>query len=88
MSNRVDPIKVAQCTYELGDKTPRPTTNRIVDHSRATVTDVDLQDHPMQGDDDVELDLDLDQEDPMSAQCADLVKQIGMRGGAFLRLIS
>ncbi|KAJ5669931.1 uncharacterized protein N7477_005294 [Penicillium maclennaniae] len=83
MSNRVDPIKGAQCTYEPGDKTPRPKTNRTVDHSRTTGTDFDLQDLPMRGDDDVEFDLDLDQEDPMSAQCTDLVKQIGMRGGAF-----
>lgn len=84
MSNPVDPIEGAQRSYEPGDEPPRPEPNRIVDPSRATSTDSDMQEIPMQGDDE----LDLEQEDPMSAQYADTVKQIGMSGGAFLRMIN
>ena len=88
MSNPVDPTEGAQCAYEPGNQTPRPEPNGIVDRSRGTGTgpDFDLQELPMQGEDEVELDL--EQEDPMSAQYADTVKQIGMRGGAFLRMIN
>jgi hypothetical protein len=84
MSDPVDPIEGAQRSDEPGDGSPRPEPNRIVEPSRATGTDFDMQEIPIQGDDE----LDLDQEDPMSAQYADTVKQIGMSGGAFLRIIN
>ncbi|KAJ5123760.1 hypothetical protein N7448_009857 [Penicillium atrosanguineum] len=86
MSKPVDPIEGAQRAFEPGDQTLRPEPNRIADRSRATGTDFDLQELPMQGDDDA--DLDPEQEDPMSAQYAGTVKQIGMSGGTFLRMIN
>jgi hypothetical protein len=83
MSNPVGPIEGAG-TYGAGDETlPKPEPNGIADHSYGTGTDSDLEEVPIQSDDD----LDLDQEDPMAAQYADTVKQIGMSGGAFLRMI-
>lgn len=83
MSNSMGPIEGAG-TYGAGDETlqPKPEPNGIADRSYAG-TDSDLEEVPMQSDED----LDLDQEDPMAAQYADTVKQIGMSGGAFLRMI-
>lgn len=80
MSNPVDAIQGVGAEY----KNPRTELNRIVDRPYAPGTDLDLQEIPLQGDDD----LDLEQEDPMAAQYADTVKQIGMNGGAFLRMIN
>jgi hypothetical protein len=83
MSNPVGPIEGAG-TYGAGEEILQPKTepNGIADRSYAG-TDSDLEEVPMQSDDD----LDIDQEDPMAAQYADTVKQIGMSGGAFLRMI-
>lgn len=86
MSHPVDLTEGAQCTYEPENQSSRPEPSGIMDRSRGTGPDFDLEELPMQGEDDVELDL--EQEDPMSAQYADTVKQIGMRGGAFLRMIN
>lgn len=82
MSNPVDAIQGAGAGAEY--KNPQTELNRIVDRSYAPGTDFDLQEIPLQGDDD----LDLEQEDPMAAQYADTLKQIGMNGGAFLRMIN
>lgn len=80
MSNPVDATRGPGAEYT----NPRTEPNRIVDGSYAPGTDFDLQEIPLQGDDD----LDLEQEDPMAAQYADTVKHIGMNGGAFLKMIN
>lgn len=88
MSNPVDAIRGAGVGTGVGTGTeytnPRTEPNRTVDRSYAPGTDLDLQEIPLQGDDD----LDLEQEDPMAAQYADTAKQIGMNGGAFLKSIN